>query len=309
MLLLAAALLGCSPPDAADTPYVVVLGTAQDGGVPHAACRCAHCEAARRDPVRRLRVASLGIVVPASGRRYLIDATPDLRDQLELLPRSASAPAAGVDRAPVDGVLLTHAHVGHYLGLAFFGFEALHTRGLPVHATPRMARFLRDNGPWSRLLAREEIRIVETPPGQTYELEPGIRVTPLAVPHRDEDSDTVGYRIEGPKITILYVPDTDRWSTWNPSLPEALRGCDIAILDGTFYATSELPGRDVRSIGHPLVPETMDLLESRVRSGDITVLFTHFNHSNLLLDPEGQARALLLRRGFGIAEEGLRLPI
>jgi pyrroloquinoline quinone biosynthesis protein B len=247
--------------------------------------------------------------VPSTGRRYLIDATPDLRAQLELLPRSATAPPAGVDRAPVDGVLLTHAHVGHYLGLAFFGFEAVHTRALPVRATPRMARFLRENGPWSRLVAREEIAIVETPPGTPYELEPGIRITPFSVPHRDEDSDTVGYRISGPQRTVLYVPDTDRWSTWSPPLLETLRGCDVAILDGTFFDASELPGRDVRSIGHPLVPETMDLLEERVRSLDITVYFTHFNHSNLLLDPRGAARRTLSKRGFAMIEEAQRLPI
>jgi pyrroloquinoline quinone biosynthesis protein B len=226
-----------------------------------------------------------------------------------MLPRSAGAPKAGVDRAPVDGVLLTHAHVGHYLGLAFFGFEAVHTHALTVRATPRMAGFLRGNGPWSRLLAREEIALVETPPGTAYELEPGIRVTPFAVPHRDEDSDTVGYRISGPTRTILYVPDTDGWSTWSPPLQDVLAGCDVALLDGTFFDAGELPGRDVRSIGHPLVPQTMDLLEARVRSGDITVFFTHFNHSNLLLDARGDARRALSRRGFGMAMEGQRLPI
>ena len=226
-----------------------------------------------------------------------------------MLPRSPSAPKAGVDRAPVDGVLLTHAHVGHYLGLALFGFEAVHTRGLAVRATPRMAAFLRGNGPWSRLLARDEIVLVETPPGTAYELEAGIRVTPLTVPHRDEDSDTVAYRIAGPSRTILYVPDTDGWPSWSPPLEDALAGCDIALLDGTFFDAGELPGRDVRSIGHPLVPQTVDLLESRVRSGDITVYFTHFNHSNRLLDARGDARRTLARRGFGMATEGQRLPI
>jgi pyrroloquinoline quinone biosynthesis protein B len=254
-------------------------------------------------------VASLALVVPATGRRHLIDVTPDIRDQLDTLPASGGPVPEGVDRAPVDGALLTHAHIGHYLGLAQFGFEAVHTRGLPVRATPRMARFLRDNAPWNRLLAREEIVVVETEPGATYEIEPGIRVTPLPVPHRDEDSDTVGYRISGPARTILYVPDTDRWSSWSPSLLETIRGCDVALLDGTFYSAGELPGRDVRSIGHPLVTETMDLLESRVRAREIAVYFTHFNHSNPLVDPRAPERAEVERRGFGIAIEGQRLPI
>ena len=247
--------------------------------------------------------------MPASGRRHLIDATPDIRDQLEALPSEAHAAGGGVDRAPVDSVLLTHAHIGHYLGLAQFGFEVLHTRGLTVRATPRMAGFLRDNAPWSQLVARREITLVETEPGVAYEIEPGIRVTPFLVPHRDEDSDTVGYKISGPQRTVLYVPDTDRWSSWSPSLLEALRGCDAALLDGTFFSAGELPGRDVRTIGHPLVTETMDLLEARVRTREIAVYFTHFNHSNPLVDPAAPERAEVERRGFGIAVEGQRLPI
>ena len=52
----------------------------------------------------------------------------------------------------MDGVLLTHAHIGHYLGLAHFGFESLNTKDLPFHVSPRMAEYLRTNGPWSQLV-------------------------------------------------------------------------------------------------------------------------------------------------------------
>jgi pyrroloquinoline quinone biosynthesis protein B len=306
--LLAFAASGCARAPALD-PYVVVLGTAQDGGLPHAACTCPRCDAARRDPSRRRLVASIAIVVPATGRRFLVDATPDLRGQLDRLPGVGTHASGRVDRAPVDGVLLTHAHVGHYLGLAFFGYEAVHTSGLPVWATPRMAAFLAANAPWSRLLAREEIALRESPPAAAFALDAGIRVTPVAVPHRDEDSDTVAYLIAGPRHTLLYVPDTDAWDAWSDDAEAALAASDTALVDGTFFSASELPGRDVAKIGHPLIPATMDRLQDRVRSGTLRVLFTHLNHSNGASEPGSRERRVIDGRGFALAEEGQRLPL
>jgi pyrroloquinoline quinone biosynthesis protein B len=316
--LLIACLPGCAggPRDDASRlalrpgdPYVVVLGTAQDGGLPHAACTCPHCDAARRDPSRRRLIASIAIVVPATGRRFLVDATPDVREQLDRLPAVGSHPHGTVDRAPVDGVLLTHAHAGHYLGLAFFGFEAVHTSRLPVRATPRMAAFLRGNGPWSRLVARDEIALVESPPDLPFRLDGDVSVTPFSVPHRDEDSDTVGFRISGPHHVLVYVPDTDTWSTWSETARRTLASADTLLVDGTFYSADELPGRDIAAIGHPLMTTTMDRLADDVRAGKLSVLFTHLNHSNGALEPGGRERATIERRGFAVAEDGIRLPL
>jgi pyrroloquinoline quinone biosynthesis protein B len=287
----------------------VILGTAQDGGLPHVACTCPRCEAARADPRRRRKVASLAIVLPASGRRYLVDATPDLREQLDLLPEVGTHPRGGVDRAPVDGIFLTHVHMGHILGLAFFGFEALDSRRLPVYATARVGSVLAGNLPWSRLLARDEIELRPLDPGAAIELGDGVRVTPFPVPHRDEDSDTVGFKIAGPLRTVVYVPDTAPWEGWPTPPARALEGCEVAVLDGTFYAADELPGRDIATIGHPLMTSTMALLGNEVGDGRLRVLFTHLNHSNRALDPEGDAARSIRARGFGIAAEGERIPL
>ncbi len=140
-------------------------------------------------------------------------------------------------------------------------------------------------------------------------LTPALTVTPFLVPHRDEYSDTVGFLVAGPRRRLLYVPDTDRWETWDPPLLERLAGVEVAILDGTFYAIGELPGRSVEQIGHPLIQVTMDLLEERVRSGALTVYFTHLNHSNLALDPESAEAIEIRRRGFQVLSESLDLPL
>ncbi len=286
---------------------VVVLGTAQDGGVPHAACSCSRCVAARRAPELRRWVSSLAVVT--ARRTFLVDATPDVREQLEELRDAKGGAEGGVDRAPVDGVLLTHAHIGHYTGLVFFGFEAVNTRYLPVFATRRMLDFLRRNAPWRQLIAGGNVALYVTPPGAPYALTDDLMVTPIASPHRDELSDTVGYLFRGPRASLLYVPDTDTWDRWHPPLVELLRDVDYALLDGTFYSPAELPGRDVTKIGHPLITRTMDLLAPLVAAGKPRVFFTHLNHSNPALESASPARREIERRGFRVLDEAQEFPL
>lgn len=285
-------------------PFIAVLGTSQDGGLPHASCGCPRCREARHHPQSARAVACLAIVDPAEGARFLIDATPDLPEQLERL-RALTPPTArpGVDRAPLSGILLTHAHIGHYLGLAWLGFEAVHTHELPVHATPRLCAFLTANGPWNQLVARDEITLVPFQPEVPFALTPAVSATAFLVPHRDELSDTVAFRIAGPHHTVLYVPDTDGWQQWDPPLQARLEGVDVALLDGSFYSLDELGGRDLAAVRHPLMGETMDLLQPLADRG-LDVRFTHLNHTNRALGPGPEARREIERRGFHIAAEG-----
>jgi pyrroloquinoline quinone biosynthesis protein B len=246
-------------------------------------------------------VASLGLVDDASGARFLIDATPDLPAQIEALPGSPRD-----RRRPVDGILLTHAHVGHYTGLMYLGREALGAAAVPVYATPRMAAFLRGNGPWSLLVTQGHIDLREIAPGQTLALTPLVKVTALAVPHRDELSDTVAFRVQGPSRTLLYVPDIDKWERWDRRLEDEVAGADLALLDATFHDAAEIPGRSIADIPHPLVPETMDRLAAPALAR--RVLFIHLNHTNRLLW-DAAARRALERRGFRVAREGQVEPL
>jgi pyrroloquinoline quinone biosynthesis protein B len=301
-------------------PFLRVIGSAQDAGLPHAGCQCDRCDAARTDPARRRLVASLALVLPTdplSDRSeplvLLVDATPDVREQLDRLDDVRDEPDDRADRDPVDGILLTHAHMGHYLGLAFFGFESLSTKGITTYCTKRMGNFLRENGPWSQLVSLGNITIAEIAPGEPFELGAGVRVTPHAVPHRDEYSDTVGFLFQGPRSTVLYVPDTEPWRTWNPSLPEYLDsvdgGVDVLLVDGSFFDPGELPGRHVASIGHPLITDTMDLLQDRVAAGTLAVYFTHLNHSNPAIEPDSDARREIEQRGFHVVDESAEFDL
>jgi pyrroloquinoline quinone biosynthesis protein B len=273
--------------------HAVVLGIAQDGGVPHLGCEQDLCRRARSDPSRRLRVASLGIVDPEADKRFLVDATPDIASQIEEL---GGRP---------DGILLTHAHIGHYLGLAQLGREVLGAKRLPVYATPSMAAFLRANKPWSRLVERENIDIREIEPGKRFALTSRLSATAIKVPHRDEDSDTVAWLLEGPAASVLWLPDIDRWEKWDRSLEElAADPKRTLFLDGTFHSADEIPGRSIADIPHPLVPDTA----ARLGRPAAKVFFVHLNHTNRLLWDEEAIRGLA-GRGFGVAKEGQRVPL
>ncbi|MEP6993514.1 MAG: MBL fold metallo-hydrolase [Acidobacteriota bacterium] len=291
--LLFALLLARSAPT--PRPEAVVLGIAQDGGVPHPGCHQALCVQARRDPLKRRAVASLGLVDPESGKRFLIDATPDFREQIERL--------GGLP----DGILLTHAHIGHYLGLAQLGREVLGAKGIPVYCTPSMARFLRENRPWSRLVALENIAIHEIEPGTELALTANLGVTAIRVPHRDEDSDTVAFIVRGPHRKLLWLPDIDKWEKWDRALEDFLQDPTlVACVDGTFFSADEIPGRSIAEIPHPLVPETIARIAGRDLAGRL--FFVHLNHTNRLLW-DASARRRIAEKGWGVAKEGQRIPL
>jgi pyrroloquinoline quinone biosynthesis protein B len=231
---------------------VRVLGTAQDGGVPQLGCRCRHCRAARRDPLRSRRVASLGLVDRARERRFLVEATPNLPEQWEAL-LDPGAPLHA------DGLFLTHAHSGHYAGLLHLGKEAAEVWGLPLYVTARMAAFLRANAPWSALVDAKMVSLRTLVPNEAIRLSDDLSVVPFDVPHRAEYTDTVGLEIHGPGGILLYVTDTDSWEPWADELRSRCRRARYALLDATFYSARELPGRDLSEVPHPFVEDNLDL--------------------------------------------------
>jgi pyrroloquinoline quinone biosynthesis protein B len=301
-----------SPPAAPPLtgPRLKILGVAQDGGVPHASCRCERCEAARRDPSRAHMVASLALIIPTDGvdAVHLIDATPDLARQLELLPTAPARDRPGVDRRPLASIFLTHAHIGHYLGLAQLGFEVMHTSGTLVRASPRMIDFLRDNAPWEQLIRLGEIMPEPLTPEAGAQLG-DVQIRPVVVPHRDEYTDTVGYRLQGPRQTVLYIPDAEPWERWSDAFDAALEGVDVALLDATFYAADELPGRPIESLGHPLVPSTIERLRGRIDRGALRVVLIHLNHTNPLLDPRSPESQSTREAGVHVAAEGEEIDL
>ncbi|MFK8014192.1 MAG: MBL fold metallo-hydrolase [Gammaproteobacteria bacterium] len=302
-MILGFCLVGCAQTPPPVGPYLLVLGVAQDAGYPQPGCYSDRCERGWRDPRRRRPPVALGLVQPAFDSKALFEATPAIGEQLHAL--NTVAPD---QRYSLDGIFLTHAHIGHYAGLMYLGREAIGSTAVPVFAMPRMTQFLQSNGPWDQLIQLNNVALQPLEHERAVSLG-GVTVTPLLVPHRDEYSETVGYLIAGPERTALFIPDIDKWSRWERQLVNVVQEVDYALLDATFFADGELPGRDMSKIPHPLVTESMDILGSLDATQRSKVWFIHFNHTNPLLDLRSEPARRVRAAGFNVASEGVRLPL
>jgi len=280
------------------TPFMIVLGTAQDGGYPHAACRKECCAKYYSGAEKRHYVSCVALVDPVTHQRWLFDCTPDFTVQLHLLDSICPTEGTGI-----SGIFLTHAHIGHYAGLMYLGREAINSHNIPVYAMPRMRDFLTNNGPWGQLVKMKNIELHDLAKDSTIQLNERISVTPFRVPHRDEYSETVGYRISTRDRNVIFIPDIDKWEKWDRDLAQTVRENDVVFIDGTFFKDGELPGVKMKEIPHPFIEETMNLLAPLPEMDKQKVHFIHLNHTNPALIREPAAIREIEELHFRVAEE------
>lgn len=281
---------------------VLVLGVAQDGGKPQIGNPNDPAWADR--DLRRL-ATSLALVDRrgARPRRWLFEATPDVKEQLQRLDD-----VAPIEGKPVlDGVFVTHAHIGHYVGLMFFGHEAMGAENLTAYVMPKMADYLTNNGPWSQLVRYHNILLAIMTEDEPEALGDELQVTPFLVPHRQEFSEVAGFQVDGPDKSILFIPDIDAWEDWDVAgvrIEEKLATVDAAYLDATFFANGEIPGRDMSGFPHPFVSHSLERFSALPEDDRAKIRFIHMNHTNPLHQPDSEARRKVLDAGFRIADEG-----
>jgi pyrroloquinoline quinone biosynthesis protein B len=174
---------------------------------------------------------------------------------------------------------------------------------------PKMQSFLENNAPWSQLVTLENIVIESLENKKTIRPIKAVQVTPLRVPHRDEFSETVGFIISGPHKTVLFIPDIDKWSLWDEDLVLWLNKVDMAFIDATFFSSEEVQHRAISEIPHPLVQETIQLLNTKSKTFKNKVYFIHMNHTNPLLNQDGDTTKWVLKQGFRIARLGQQFKL
>jgi len=280
--------------------YIYILGNTQDAGLPHIGCQHPFCED-NFNIYEEHYTTSIAVVNSDLKKYILFEASPDITFQLNNLKKNIFD-----EFLLPESIYITHAHIGHYTGLMYFGREALGAKDQIVRALPRMSNFLENNGPWSQLVKINNIKIKEINFGSTTNELNNINVTPVQVPHRDEYSETAGYIIEGKNKKALFIPDIDKWEKWDRDLSQIAKEFDFLLIDATFYDSKEI-NRDISEIPHPLVTETIDLLSGLSVENRKKVYFIHMNHTNMMLDPSSELSKQVISKGFNIARLGQKL--
>lgn len=286
----------------AQSEYIYILGNTQDAGLPHIGCQHKFCQE-NFDKYDQYFVTSIAVVDSDLRKYIMFEATPDITYQLNNLNNSIFQ-----EFLLPESLYITHAHIGHYTGLMYFGREALGSKNLLVKVLPKMSEFLKSNGPWNQLVNINNIEIQKLNFGESNNELTNISVTPIKVPHRDEYSETAGYVIQGKNKKALFIPDIDKWEKWDKNLVHLTEEFDYLLLDATFYDSKEI-NRDINEIPHPLVTETMSLLDNLSSELKAKVYFIHMNHTNLMLDPESELSKLVESKGFNIARLGQKLNL
>ena len=284
-----------------DSPFLVVLGIAQDAGFPQSQCKRECCQLIWDYPEKHRRATCLALVDPGSNKYWLFEATPDYKSQTREVESQWDVELAGI--------FLTHAHAGHYIGLYNLGKEVTGSGGIPVYAMPKMKGFLESNGPWDQLVRLHNIELIPLQADSTVNLNSELSIIPFLVPHRDEYSETVGYKISGPNEQAMFIPDIDKWERWDRDLRGQTGSVNLAFIDASFFKNGEIPGRDMSAIPHPFVTETMQLLNDLSEIEKRKIHFIHFNHTNPLLHTSSKERGMVEKAGFSLAEEGAIFPI
>jgi pyrroloquinoline quinone biosynthesis protein B len=283
--------------------YLTVLGIAQDAGYPHIGCQKECCANFYNGKYKKQKVVSLGLVDIENKQKWLFEATPDIATQLADLEQHHLK-----TNTLIDGIFLTHAHIGHYAGLLYFGREALGKKGTPVFVMPKMKTFLTENGPWNQLVALENIVFKNLQNDTTVVLNTQLKVTPFLVPHRDEFSETVGYKIEGKNKTALFIPDINKWGKWHKNIVKEVQKVDYAFLDATFFKEGEI-NRPMSEIPHPFIAETIHVFKDEAIATKNKVIFIHFNHTNPALQNTSKVKTTAEKLGFRFAFEGMKIDL
>ena len=280
---------------------ITVLGTVQDGGVPHLGCIKSCCKKYFEQGFSKKRVVSLGVYDHKKKKNYLIEASPDISIQLnDFLSNNSKK---------LDGIFITHAHTGHYSGLINLGREVFNASKIPLYLMPKMTDFISSNGPWDQLVKLKNVELKSLSNEKEEKLTENLTIVPFKVPHRDEYSETVGFKIIGPNKTALFIPDIDKWSKWKISIKKLISKVDYAFLDGTFYDSKEINNRDISEIPHPFIIESLKLFKDLKESDRNKIYFIHLNHTNPLLNSKSEEYQHVVSNGYNVALEGLKLEL
>ncbi len=277
-----------------------VLGTSQDAGYPQVGCKNICCQTAWDNPELKKFPSSIAIINKEDRKYWLIDITPEIKTQIQMIDKFDCS---------LEGIFITHAHIGHYMGLINLGLEVMNLKNIPVYVMPKMKEFIINNTLLNQLVENNNIKLSLISDGVDININDNFTIQAFDVPHRNELSETVGYKIIGQKKSAIYMPDIDSWDRFEKNLFKLINNNDILFLDGTFYQKSEIKTRDIKKIPHPSIVDTMDMLMDLSDEDKQKIHFIHFNHTNDAIREGSEAYNTIIDSGFSISRENQKFNL
>ena len=296
---------------------VRILGSAAGGGFPQWNCHCATCEAARAGVRAQPRTQSSLAIRGGAGPWFLVNASPDARQQLEALtPRQVD----GVRTPPIAGVLLTDAEIDHTAGLLLLRESQAPVR---VFGHEGVERALRSGYPALAILERYcgvEWQTLE--PGRASPLEgSSLAVEPFEVggdaPRYLSGSDVelqangFVFRDHASGAIVTYAPGLARL---DDDVLTRLASSDLVLVDGTFWRDDELARlgiseRSARDMGHVPLSGPSGTLEALAQLERPRKVLVHINNTNPILLDDSPEREAVHRAGVEVAYDGLEIAL
>jgi len=304
---------------------IVLLGTAAGGGFPQWNCACALCSEARTGSSRiRSRTQSCVAISADNERWFLLNASPDLRLQIESLPQ-LRPPPAHPRGTPIEAVLLTNADLDHTLGLMLLR----EGKQLVVHSSPQVRKALTTGFAIAPALEMFcGVKWVNIPDKATPLLcrdgsRSGLLYSAFAVPGKPSrfmgdkaapsPGDSVGYRFVDEKTggRLVFVPDIARL---DQSLLPILGDCEVLVFDGTFWSENEMHERGVgetpaAQMGHVPISGEHGSLKALALLPVKTKVYFHINNTNPILLEDSAERAAVVAAGMHVAADAMEYVI
>jgi pyrroloquinoline quinone biosynthesis protein B len=298
------------------------MGTAAGGGFPQWNCRCRCCQTARTDPEAAWPRTQSSVAVSSDGSHwFLLNASPDVREQLARLPSDGAS--AAIRHVPIEGIVLTDAELDHSLGIVLLR-EAKY---LPLYATEAIRSVLECD---SRILpvarAFADMPCTDMPLDTPLELvrrdgvPSGLSVEAFCVPAdppRFASSAPAGHTVglEVREVATgrrcMFLPGCGGLS---PALLDRLAGADVLLFDGTFWNDDEpirlsISTRTAREMDHLPISGPGGSLEQLTALPCRHRLYTHINNTNPILIEGSPERAQVVSAGLGVGYDGLRMTV
>ena len=302
---------------------IFVLGSGAGGGFPQWNCNCPNCKGVRDGSIKATPRTQSSLAISDGGPDWLlVNASPDLRAQLETCP--ALQPARAVRDTAIAAVLIVDAQIDHTTGLMTL---REHTKRLPVYCTPSVHSDLTTGYPLFNIL--EHFRGVDWHPVDaigrkafTIPELPTIEMHPLPLPgeappysprrHQPAEDDTIGVTFVDTESgkRVFYAPGLGGWTD---SVHAEAERADVVLIDGTLWKDDELADRGAadktgREMGHLAQTGDDGILESLSPLAGRKILI-HINNTNPILDEDSPERAKLMAADIEVAFDGMEIEL